>query len=106
MGNSEFIQEVLFEAGAREKETLRLSARVFDLSSLARDIVKGGGITESELRSGSRKSHVSRARKIFCHVAVNKMGHSGAESLVSLGLRLQPLKVPANSKVIVDISRC
>lgn len=43
MGNSEFIQEVLFEAGAREKETLRLSARVFDLSSLARDIVKGGG---------------------------------------------------------------
>ena len=105
MGNSEFIQEVLFEAGAREKEMLRLSAKVFDLSSLARGIVKGGGITESELRSGSRKSHVSRARKIFCHVAVNKMGHSGAEVARFLGAMTSAVNRAANSKVIVDISR-
>jgi hypothetical protein len=105
LGSGEFIEDLLSEAAARERETLRLSARIFDLASLARDIVKGEGITESELRSGGRKSHVSRVRKIFCQVAVKKMGHSGAEVARFLGVTTSAVNRAANSEEIADISR-
>jgi len=104
LGSSEFIQDLLSEAEARERETLRLSARIFDLASLARGIAEGEGITQSELRSGGRKSHVSRARKIFCQVAVKKMGHSGAEVARFLGVTTSAVNRAANSEEIVDMS--
>jgi len=105
LGSSDFIQEVLSEAAAREKETLRLSAIIPDLASLARDIAKGEGITEADLRSGGRKNHISRARKIFCQVAVKKMGHSGAEVARFLGVTTSAVNRAANSEEMVDHSR-
>ena len=62
-----------FGVEEREKETLRLSSKVSDLASLTREIVKDGGITEPELRSGSRKKKVSRAQRLFCQLAVGKL---------------------------------
>jgi len=102
LGSSDFIQGLLSEAAAREKETLRLSAMISDLASLARDIGKGEGITESDLRSGGRKNHISRARKIFCQVAVKKMGHSGAEVARFLGVTTSAVNRAANSEEMVD----
>jgi hypothetical protein len=57
--------ELRSEAQEREKETLRLSRRVPDLLTLARRIVKGEGIEESEFRSGMRRREVVRGRRIF-----------------------------------------
>jgi putative transposase len=105
LGSSEFIQDVLSEAAAKEKETLRLSPMISDLRSLARDIAKGAGITESDLRSGGRKSHVSKARKIFCQVAVKKMGHSGAEVARFLGVTTSAVNRAANSEGTSDSYR-
>ena len=59
LGSSEFVQGLLSEVDYRKKETLRLSSKIKSLSSLARSIKKGEGITE--LRSGSRTRKVSKA---------------------------------------------
>jgi REP-associated tyrosine transposase len=86
LGREEFIERLLSEAEAREKETLRLSRRVPDLATLTERIVKGEGIEESELRSGMRKKRVVRVRRMFCQLAVGKMGYPGAEVARFLGV--------------------
>jgi hypothetical protein len=92
------------EAEEREKETLRLSRKVPDLSTLARRIIEGEGMEESELRSGIRKREVVRARRIFCQLAIGRMGYPGAEVARFLRVttssvnRLAVSKEPANLK--------
>jgi putative transposase len=58
LGGTEFIQRLLSEVEEREKETLRLSRKKPDLTTLAKRIIKGKGIKESDLRSGMRKREV------------------------------------------------
>jgi putative transposase len=86
LGTGEFVQRLLSEVDGREKETLRLSSLIRDLPSLAVRVAEGEGITEEQLRSGRRTRRVSRARRLFCQVAVKKMRHSGAEVARFLGV--------------------
>jgi chromosomal replication initiation ATPase DnaA len=59
-----------------QKETLRLSLKLSDLPSLATKVCESEGIEEAELRSESRKKEVVKLRRIFCQIAVRKMGYS------------------------------
>jgi len=86
LGNDEFVQKLMSEAEERERETLRLYRKMPDIVSLAGHIMKGERIEESELRSGTRRTEVVRARRIFCQLAVGKMGYSGAEVARYLGV--------------------
>jgi len=105
LGGSEFVQELLSEAEQRQKETLRLSSKGSDLASLARDIAKGEGITESELRSGSRSRTVARVRRLFCQLTVKRMGYSGAEVARFLGVTTSAVNRSANSEEAPEIMR-
>jgi hypothetical protein len=87
LGGDEFIQRLLSEAEEREKETLRLRRRVPDLRTLERGIVKEEKIEASELRSGIRKREVTRVRRLFCQLAIRKMGYSGVEVACFLVVR-------------------
>ena len=62
LGSSEFVHGLLPEVDEREKETLRLSSEIKSLSSLARSIEKGEGITG--LRSESRTRKLSKACQV------------------------------------------
>jgi chromosomal replication initiation ATPase DnaA len=86
LGTWEFVQRLMSEVDGREKKTLRLSSLIRDLPSLAVRVAEGEGITEEQLRSGRRTRRVSRARRLFCQVAVKKMRHSGAEVARFLGV--------------------
>jgi chromosomal replication initiation ATPase DnaA len=86
LGTWEFVQRLMSEVDGREKKTLRLSSLIRDLPSLAVRVAEGEGITEEELRSGRRTRRVSRARRLFCQVAVKKMGHPGVEVARFLGV--------------------
>ena len=79
LGRDRFIRRLMSEAEEREKETLRLSRKVPGLPTLARRIIEGEGMEESELRSGVRKREVVRARRLFCQLAIGRMGYPGAE---------------------------
>ena len=86
LGSSEFVERIITEADQKEKETLRLSAKISGLDSLAKTVSAREGIDEEELRSGSKKRAVVRARRVFCQLAVSKMGYSGAEVARFLGV--------------------
>jgi REP-associated tyrosine transposase len=98
LGNGDFVRQIWSEAKDREKETLRWKAKVKDLKTLANMVVKQKGISESELRSASRKSIVSHARRRFCWLAVGKMGYSAAEVARFLGVTTSAVVRAANAE--------
>ena len=105
LGGEGFIERLLTEAEEREKETLRLSRRVPDLATLTRRIVKEEGIEESEFRSGMRKKRVVRGRRMFCQLAVGKMGYPGAEVARFLGVTTSSVNRLAASKEMPDLRK-
>ncbi len=86
LGGGEFVESLLAEVTERTRNTLRFSGKGPDLGALARKVTKRAGITEAELRAGSRRRAVSRARGIFCRAAVTQLGVSGAEVARFLGV--------------------
>lgn len=105
LGSGEFAESVLSEVNERESQTLRLSSKVSDLASLARRIVNDEGITESELRSGSRRKKISKARRLFCPVAVERMGYPGAYVARFLGVTTSAVVRAANSENLGEIGK-
>lgn len=105
LGSSEFVQSIISEAEETEKETLRLSLKISDLSSLAREIVKGEGVDKVELGSGSRKRRVVKARRLFCQIAVKKMGYSGAEVARFVGVTTSAVNRLAVSEELPDLTK-
>ena len=87
------------------KKTLRLSSKASDLASLTRQIVKNEGITESELRSGSRRKKVSKARRLFCQLAVGKMGYPAAEVAILLRVTTSAVVRAANFEYLLEIDK-
>src|SRR4030042_4767804 len=105
LGRDEFIQGLMSEAEEREKETLRLGREVPDLLSLAKRIVRGEGIEELELRSGIRKRGVVRARRLFCQLAVRRMGYPGAKVARFLGVTTSSVNRLAVSEEVVNLKK-
>ena len=79
MGSSDFVKNAIRDAEQREKETLRLNSKIYGLEILADPICDGEGVEKIELCSGIRERNVVKCRKMFCQIAVRKMGYSGAE---------------------------
>jgi hypothetical protein len=105
LGKDKFIQRLMSEAEEREKETLRLGREVPDLPTLANRIVRGEGVAESELRSGMRKREVVRARKLFCQLAIGRMGYPGAEVARFLGVTTSSVNRLVVSEEVSDLKK-
>ena len=74
LGSGEFVEGLLCAAEEREKETLRLARKVVSLPVLMKALVAGEGMEEAEVRSGDRRRGVVIARRLFCQLAVRRMG--------------------------------
>jgi REP element-mobilizing transposase RayT len=105
LGSSEFVEDLLSEVDEREKETLRFSVRVRDLGLVAEEIKKGEGLGELELRSGRRQRKVSRGRRLFCQLAVGKMGYPGAEVARFLGVTTSAVIRAAYSEELPELQK-
>lgn len=105
LGNDKFVQRLLSEAEEREKETLRLCRKAPALATLAENIIKGEGLEESELSSGTRKKKVAKARKVFCQLAVGRMGYPGAEVARYLGVTTSSINRLAASEEVADLKK-
>ena len=105
LGSSEFVDSLLAEVDDRERETLRLSARVRDLGLVAREIEEGEEVLESELRSGSRQRKVSKVRRLLCQLAVRKMGYPGAEVARFLGVSTSAVVRAAHSQDLPEMRK-
>ncbi|MBS3906428.1 MAG: transposase, partial [Syntrophaceae bacterium] len=86
LGGGEFVERMLEEAEERIKETLRWRKRVMDLKGLLREVAKREDLEEEEIRGRSRRKLVVRGRKVFCQVALRKLGYTGASVARFLGM--------------------
>jgi len=105
LGSSEFVQSVTADVEKKSEETLRLNVRITDLSSLANGISNGEGIETEELRSGLRKRGVVKARRLFCQIAIRKMGYSGADVARFLGVTTSAVNRLAVSDELPEIEK-
>ena len=74
-----------------------------DLPCLAREIGRDEGLTEPELRAGSRKKEISKARRRFCQLSVVKLGYPGAQVARFLGVTTSAVVRAANSEKLPKI---
>ena len=85
MGNSEFVQDVISGLDDLIKQNLRLSGRRIIITALAQQVCKKYNISLGELRSGSRRRDVAKARRTISWIAVRELGYSGADAARFLG---------------------
>jgi putative transposase len=86
LGDGDFVEQIWSESTELEKETLRRKGPGIDLETLARNIAADQGITETELRSGSRMRKVSEARRRFCRASCGELGFPAAAVARFLGV--------------------
>jgi putative transposase len=86
LGSGEFIEQLLLEAEEKAKETLGWRGRVPSLQALLWKISKRDGVEEEEVRGGDRKRSVVGVRKLFCQIAVRRLGYSGGAVARFLGV--------------------
>jgi len=103
LGSGEFVERILSEVGEKEKATVRFSSKRRDLSSIAEVVSGEEGIGETTLRSGNRRGEVVRVRKIFCQLAVKKLGYSGAEVARYLGVTTSAVNRLANAEELARV---
>ena len=84
---------------------MRLARKVVALASVARQVSAGTGIPEPALRSGSRRPAVVRARRLFCQVAVQDLGYSGAAVARYLGVTTSSVNRLAASEELPEVKR-
>ena len=86
LGDGEFVERVLEEWDEVGRANLRLTGVRRSLSLLAQQVCENWEVTLEELRSGSRRQVVLKAREEFSQMAVKGLGYSGAEVARYLGV--------------------
>ena len=104
-GRSDFVKNVIRDAEEKEKETLRLNSKIYGLEILADQICDGEGVEKIELCSGIRKGNMVKCRKMFCQIAVKKMGYSGADVARFLGITILGVNRLSASDVLSDTEK-
>jgi len=86
LGDGEFVGQLQEEMDDIGRVNLRLTTRRMDLALLAEKVCAVHGISSGELRSGSRRDEIVKARRVFSVPAVKEVGYSGAEVVRYLGV--------------------
>ena len=73
------------------------------LGIVARQVSRDEGITEKELRSGSRRTRIRRTRRLFSQLSVVKMGYSGAQVAPLLGVSTSAVVRAAHSEELPEV---
>jgi putative transposase len=105
LGSSEFVKEAINDVEEKVKETLRLKNEIMDLESLVNKICDNEIVEKEELLTGSKKKRAVKCRKIFCQIAVKKMGYSGADVARFLGVTTSAVNRLAVSEKLPDVEK-
>jgi hypothetical protein len=70
----------------RGKDNLRVNRQKMSLGELAERVSGIHGVSRNELRAGSRRREILKARRDFSQVAVKLLGYAGAEVSRYLGV--------------------
>ena len=98
LGKGEFVEEVFSEVEEKVKETLRWRREAPSLEILLGQVAREQQVEPEEIRRGSRRRPVVRARRRLCRVA-KELGHSGAAVARYLGVTTSLVNYYASSLV-------
>jgi chromosomal replication initiation ATPase DnaA len=104
LGSGAFVERVVEEAEDRMKEMLQWRRRVMDLNTLLQEVTRREGLGEEEMKGRSRRERVVRGRKIFCQVAVRKLGYTGASVARFLGMTTSSVNRMARQEEMTGLS--
>jgi putative transposase len=105
LGSGEFIERLLSEAEEKAKQTLGWRGRVPDLQTLLSKISKKEGVEQQKVRGGDQRRSVVSARKVFCKLAVKRMGYSGASVARYLGVTTSLVNRYASSEEVGNLEK-
>jgi len=74
-----------------------------DLRTLLKEVTRREGLKEEEVKGRSRREPVVRGRKVFCQVAVRKLGYTGASVARSLGMTTSSVNRMARLEEITEL---
>jgi putative transposase len=94
------VEAVLSEMDEIGKENLRVMSPTKDLALLGSEVCRIRGVALKELKSGSRRHEVVKARGELSQVAVKLFGYSGAEVARYLGVTNSCVTREVSSKEI------
>jgi chromosomal replication initiation ATPase DnaA len=103
LGSGEFIEQLLSEEKA--KQTLGWRGRVPDLKTLLLKISNQEGVEQKRVRGGDQRRSVARARKVFCKLAVKRLGYSGASVARFLGVTTSLVNQYASSGEVGNLDQ-
>ena len=102
LGEGGFVERVIAEAEARERETLRLRRRVPGLSTLLTEVAEKEGMKEEDLLAPRKKREVVGVVKLFCQLAVRRYGYTGASVARFLGFTTSLVNRYASAGNLLD----
>jgi len=105
LGSGEFIERLLSQAEEKAKQTLGWRGRVPDLQTLLLKISKKEGVEQQKVRGGDQRRSVVSARKVFCQLAVKRMGYSGASVARYLGVTTSLVNLYASSEEVGNLEK-
>ncbi len=86
LGSGDFVEQMLAQAEARVRATLGWRGRIPTLAVLADKIAHGEAVDPARLCGRDRRKDTVRARRMFCQVAVKRLGYAGAVVARFLGV--------------------
>jgi chromosomal replication initiation ATPase DnaA len=101
----ERISWIVSEAEEKTKQTLGWKGRVPDLPTLLSKVSKRERVEAQKVRGGDRRRSVVGARKVFCQLAVKRIGYSGAAVARFLGVTTSLVNRYASSEGVGILGR-
>lgn len=86
LGSGEFVEQIVKEASTAVKYQFTENERKQNVEKYIADVCKQENLSIEELRSGSRRQHISRARAVIANHIIKNYGVTLAEAARSLGV--------------------
>jgi len=99
LGSGEFVDRMLKEAALRVKYQFYGNERILKAEEFINKVCREGNVNINEIRSGSRRKHITRIRSLIAIKLVKDYGISLAETARSLGASTSAIsKIVSKSK--------
>jgi putative transposase len=86
LGSSNFVEQVLKQADEQLEEKYRLQQDVVSLEALVDKVAQYFEIDAKNLKSASKERIITEARRVFCYIAVRKLGYKCSDVSRALGI--------------------
>jgi hypothetical protein len=86
LGCESFSEKILTRVGSLDRNRLLLKRRKIDMEGLLSFLTEELDVTSEEVKGGSRRRNISKARSAFCYICMTQFGVPGKRLSDALGM--------------------